>query len=126
MRCHFTVVTFTMQTEQLVKNGEGAGDLRVLLIQRCTQTICRRIRKGPLFKANNLMKKTCLYSLLLCCQISFWGRVAAEETVKIGVLHSLTGTMAISETSLRDVVLMAVEEINAAGGVLGKKIVPEV
>jgi len=43
-------------------------------------------------------------------------------TVKIGVLHSLSGTMAISETSLRDVVLMAVEEINAAGGVLGKKI----
>ncbi|MBB6428235.1 urea ABC transporter substrate-binding protein [Algisphaera agarilytica] len=41
----------------------------------------------------------------------------AEETVKIGVLHSLSGTMAISETSLRDVVLMASEEINAAGGV---------
>ena len=48
------------------------------------------------------------------------------ETVKIGVLHSLTGTMAISETSLRDVVLMAVAEINAAGGVLGKKIEPVV
>ncbi|MEM0914372.1 MAG: transporter substrate-binding protein, partial [Planctomycetota bacterium] len=41
----------------------------------------------------------------------------AEDTVKIGVLHSLSGTMAISETSLRDVVLMAVEEINEAGGV---------
>ncbi|MEM9418452.1 MAG: transporter substrate-binding protein, partial [Planctomycetota bacterium] len=41
----------------------------------------------------------------------------AEETVKIGVLHSLSGTMAISETSLRDVVLMAAEEINEAGGV---------
>ena len=51
---------------------------------------------------------------------------AEEETVKIGVLHSLSGTMAISETSLRDVVLMAVEEINAAGGVLGKKIEPVV
>jgi len=49
-----------------------------------------------------------------------------EETVKIGILHSLSGTMAISETSLRDVVLMAVEEINAAGGVLGKKIEPVV
>jgi len=52
--------------------------------------------------------------------------LAAEDTVKIGVLHSLSGTMAISETSLRDVVLMAAEEINAAGGVLGKKIVTEV
>jgi len=53
-------------------------------------------------------------------------RVEAADTVKIGVLHSLSGTMAISETSLRDVVLMAVDEINAAGGVLGKKIETEV
>ena len=50
----------------------------------------------------------------------------AADTVKIGVLHSLSGTMAISETSLRDVVLMAVEEINAKGGVLGKQIEPVV
>ncbi|MBF0550112.1 MAG: urea ABC transporter substrate-binding protein [Deltaproteobacteria bacterium] len=56
------------------------------------------------------------------------GNTADEggDKVKIGVLHSLTGTMAISETSLRDVVLMAVEEINATGGVLGKKIDPVV
>ena len=51
---------------------------------------------------------------------------SASNTVKIGILHSLSGTMAISETSLRDVVLMAVEEINAKGGVLGKKIEPVV
>jgi urea transport system substrate-binding protein len=51
---------------------------------------------------------------------------AAGETVKVGVLHSLSGTMAISETSLRDVVLLAIEEINASGGVLGKKIEPVV
>src|SRR5438309_11779982 len=51
---------------------------------------------------------------------------ARAETVKVGVLHSLSGTMAISETSLRDVVLMAVEEINAKGGVMGKKIEPVV
>jgi urea transport system substrate-binding protein len=44
----------------------------------------------------------------------------AVEPIKIGVLHSLTGTMAISETSLRDVVLMAMDEINAKGGVLGR------
>jgi urea transport system substrate-binding protein len=42
---------------------------------------------------------------------------SAADTVKIGILHSLSGTMAISETSLRDVVLMAVDEINGAGGV---------
>ncbi|MBI1368617.1 MAG: urea ABC transporter substrate-binding protein [Planctomycetes bacterium] len=41
----------------------------------------------------------------------------ADDVVKIGVLHSLSGTMAISETSLKDVVLMAADEINAAGGV---------
>ena len=44
----------------------------------------------------------------------------AQETVKVGVLHSLSGTMAISETSLRDVLLYTFDEINAAGGVLGK------
>src|SRR5205823_11249444 len=55
------------------------------------------------------------------------GKAAGSgDTVKIGVLHSLSGTMAISETSLRDVVLMAVDEINAAGGVLGKQIEPVV
>ncbi len=51
---------------------------------------------------------------------------AGDNEVKIGVLHSLSGTMAISETSLKDVVLMAVEEINAAGGVMGKQIKPVV
>ena len=49
---------------------------------------------------------------------------AGHHEVKIGVLHSLSGTMAISETSLKDVVEMAVEEINAAGGVMGKQIKP--
>lgn len=49
-----------------------------------------------------------------------------QDTVKVGVLHSLSGTMAISETSLRDVLLYTFDEINAAGGVLGKKIEPVV
>src|SRR5262249_15251180 len=43
-------------------------------------------------------------------------------TVKVGVLHSLSGTMAISEVSLRDTVMMAFDEINAKGGVQGKRI----
>src|SRR5947208_7018622 len=58
--------------------------------------------------------------------LSFPSVPRAQDTVKIGVLHSLSGTMAISEVSLRDVVLMAVEEINAKGGVMGKKITPVV
>jgi len=52
--------------------------------------------------------------------------VYAKDTVKVGVLHSLSGTMAISETVLKDVALMAIEEINAKGGVMGKTIEPVV
>lgn len=51
-------------------------------------------------------------------------RAPAKEVVKVGILHSLTGTMAISEISLVDMELMAIEEINAAGGVLGRMIEP--
>ena len=47
---------------------------------------------------------------------------AAEDTIKVGILHSLSGTMAISETSLKDVALMTIDEINAKGGVNGKKL----
>src|SRR6516164_5473260 len=50
----------------------------------------------------------------------------AADTIKVGVLHSLSGTMAISETVLKDVTLMAIEEINAKGGVLGKRLEPVV
>ena len=50
----------------------------------------------------------------------------AEKTVKVGVLHSLSGTMAISEVSLKDVAMMAFDEINAKGGVMGYKIEPDV
>ena len=50
----------------------------------------------------------------------------AQATIKVGVLHSLSGTMAISETVLKDTVLMAIDEINAKGGLLGKKLEPVV
>ncbi|WP_133865117.1 MULTISPECIES: urea ABC transporter substrate-binding protein [Azorhizobium] len=50
------------------------------------------------------------------------GTAAAQETIKVGVLHSLSGTMAISETTLKDAVLMMIEEQNKKGGVLGKKL----
>lgn len=52
--------------------------------------------------------------------------LAQAKTVKVGVLHSLSGTMAISETVLKDVALMAFDEINAKGGVMGYKIEPVV
>jgi len=47
---------------------------------------------------------------------------AAEDTIKIGVLHSLSGTMAISETTLKDTVLMMVDDLNANGGLLGRQV----
>ncbi len=59
-----------------------------------------------------------LAALLGTCAIS----VQAEETIKVGVLHSLSGTMAISETTLKDTVLMLIDEQNKKGGLLGKKL----
>jgi urea transport system substrate-binding protein len=53
-----------------------------------------------------------------------YGVRAQEETIKVGILHSLSGTMSISEVTVKDSTLMAIEEINAAGGVLGKKLEP--
>ncbi|NBO21221.1 MAG: urea ABC transporter substrate-binding protein [Rhodobacteraceae bacterium] len=50
------------------------------------------------------------------------GAEAADDTIKVGVLHSLSGTMAISETTLKDTVLMMIDEQNKKGGLLGKKL----
>nr|WP_237133434.1 urea ABC transporter substrate-binding protein [Pseudohongiella sp. O18] len=50
----------------------------------------------------------------------------AQDTIKVGVLHSLSGTMAISETTLKDTVLMLVEQQNERGGVLGRQLEPVV
>jgi len=52
--------------------------------------------------------------------------MAADDTIKVGILHSLSGTMAISETTLKDVALMTIDEINANGGVMGKMLEPVV
>src|SRR3972149_2821163 len=66
-------------------------------------------------------------ALSCCLGISAAPVLAAESnTIKIGVLHSLSGTMAISETVLKDVTLMAIDEINAKGGVMGMKLEPVV
>ena len=64
----------------------------------------------------------------LCTTLSFSSAsvLAADETIKVGVLHSLSGTMAISETTLKDTVLMLIEEQNKKGGLLGKKLEPVV
>jgi urea transport system substrate-binding protein len=51
---------------------------------------------------------------------------SSGDTIPVGILHSLSGTMAISEVSVRDAELLAIDEINAKGGVLGKKLKPVV
>ncbi len=53
-------------------------------------------------------------------------RARAADTIKVGILHSLSGTMAISETTLKDVMLMLIDEQNKKGGLLGKKLEPVV
>ena len=52
------------------------------------------------------------------------GMAQAQDTIKVGVLHSLSGTMAISETTLKDTILMMIDEQNKKGGLLGKKLEP--
>ncbi|WP_075186270.1 urea ABC transporter substrate-binding protein [Teredinibacter haidensis] len=70
---------------------------------------------------NNIFKKTGMVLGLAALTLSAYAAQAAD-TIKVGVLHSLSGTMAISETTLKDTVLMMVEEQNAKGGLLGKKL----
>ena len=56
----------------------------------------------------------------------FGATAHAADTIKVGILHSLSGTMAISETALKNTALMTIEQINANGGLLGKQLEPVV
>jgi urea transport system substrate-binding protein len=58
----------------------------------------------------------------LAASVAFAGSAQAAETIKIGILHSLSGTMAISETALKDVMLFLIDEQNKKGGLLGKQL----
>ena len=70
------------------------------------------------------MKRKAMFmtAWLLVAGIVFSNVAAAQDTIKVGVLHSLSGTMAISETTLKDTVLMMIDEQNKKGGLLGKKL----
>jgi len=70
------------------------------------------------------MRKTGLFrtALLAACALLGAQAATAADTIKVGVLHSLSGTMAISETTLKDTILMMIDEQNKKGGVLGKKL----
>ena len=70
-----------------------------------------------------MIRKTLLsLAIALLAIPTFAAAAAAADTIKVGVLHSLSGTMAISETTLKDTVLMLVDEQNKKGGLLGKKL----
>jgi len=73
----------------------------------------------------NIFKKTGLALGAAALTLGAYTAQAAD-TIKVGVLHSLSGTMAISETTLKDTVLMMVDEQNKKGGLLGKKLEPVV
>lgn len=68
-----------------------------------------------------LLKASALGTLTLMAS-SLMSMAQAADTIKVGILHSLSATMAISETSLKDVALMTIDEINAKGGVIGKQL----
>ncbi len=71
-------------------------------------------------KCNHI--KSTLIGLSASLALGLSGSLAAAETIKVGILHSLSGTMAISETTLKDTMLMLIEEQNKKGGVLGKQL----
>ena len=75
-------------------------------------------------------RRSFIKAVTLTASLAAMGSVStfaqAADTIKVGILHSLSGTMAISETALKNVALMTIEEINAAGGVLGKQLEPVV
>jgi len=74
----------------------------------------------------NFTRRDVLQTAAFAGTASLLPRSFAQETVKLGILHSLTGTIAIAEASIVDAEKMAIEEINAGGGVLGRKIEPVV
>jgi urea transport system substrate-binding protein len=69
----------------------------------------------------NFMKMTVVSSLMALSGLTSFSALAAD-TIKVGILHSLSGTMAISETALKETALMTIDEINKSGGVMGKKL----
>ena len=73
----------------------------------------------------NFLKMPVLSSLMTLSGLASVSALAAD-TIKVGILHSLSGTMAISETALKETALMTIDEINKAGGVMGKKLEPVV
>ncbi len=85
------------------------------------------IIKGLKMQRRNFLKKAIVTaSLAAIGTLNGFAFAGDKDPIKVGILHSLSGTMAISETSLKDMALMTIDEINAKGGVLGRKLEPVV
>src|SRR5437588_12254785 len=96
-----------------------------LFAKRQQKDIAMDIRIGEVARrpiARRLLAATAGLGLALVAGLP----AIAQDTIKIGILHSLSGTMAISETTLKDVMLMLIDEQNKKGGLLGKKLEPVV
>lgn len=103
-----------------------------MLSQNCLSLSNRSTCHTAVKKSHYLKKLSAFLSSSLLCAASFAGTTTAEvnktglavtdTTVKVGILHSVTGTMAISETGSVQAEKLAIEQINAAGGILGRKI----
>jgi urea transport system substrate-binding protein len=70
----------------------------------------------------SILRTAVAASIAALAGVSLAGKATAQDTIKVGILHSLSGTMAISETTLKDVMLMLIDEQNKKGGLLGKKL----
>src|SRR6202167_3138433 len=92
----------------------------------CSRAELRRPKRWECFvpyKEDHLKYKMRIAAVLLTLAIALGGLAKAQdETIKVGILHSLSGTMAISETTLKDTILMMIAEQNKKGGLLGKKL----
>src|SRR5476649_446122 len=89
------------------------------------QVTLTSIREKANMQRRGFLKKLAV-GAAVAAAFSYGPYALSADTIKVGILHSLSGTMAISETTLKDTALMAIEEINAKGGVLGKKLEPVV
>tara|TARA_A100001037_G_C15152035_1_gene639967 strand:- start:36 stop:1343 length:1308 start_codon:yes stop_codon:yes gene_type:complete len=88
--------------------------------------VTKKIKR--LSSRRDFLKKTASAGIgaFAASSLAFPNVIRAASPIKLGILHSLSGTMAISEVSLRDVVMMAVEEINSSGGIMKRPIKPYV
>ena len=95
------------------------------MLLRIALTLSHILKRGTHMQRRNFVKATAVTVALAAAGFLSAPAIAAD-TIKVGILHSLSGTMAISETALKETALMTIAEINAKGGVLGKQLEPVV